>query len=71
MTALEIINNWIDYSSKQRMKPHSKHFWNARDIIEGNDFGFSKEKKKKTIEFIKSLDESEPRNIIIKALEGK
>lgn len=67
--AIEIINNWIDYAGSRKFGTHSKHFWNARDILEG--LFNSKEIVKNTIKFIKSLAETEQRNIVIKALEGK
>lgn len=69
MKANEAIDYWIRYAQKHRMKPHGKHFWNARDIIEGNHFHFSKEKMEKTYEFIESLHDSEQKNIILEALK--
>lgn len=68
MTALELINEWITISTKLKMKPHSLHFWNARDIIENNRFNFSQEKIRKTINFISGLKETPAKHIILNKL---
>lgn len=71
MDALEIINDWIGYARNKKLSPHSKYFWNARDIIEGNCKHLSTSIKIETYVFINTFDDSEKKQIVLKALEGK
>jgi hypothetical protein len=67
--AIEIINKWIAYAMARNLVPHTRHFWNARDIIEGT---FRNEKTiRETIDFIESLDDTKQRNILLENLRSR
>lgn len=66
--AIDIINKWIRYAGSKKMVPHARHFWNARDIIEGT---FKNSVIiRQTIEFIESLDDTKQRNILLDKLRS-
>ena len=68
MSAIEILNIWIDHAYKTGQSEHKRAFWYARDIVEGK-LNIPEKYKVEAIDFIRTqCKDSDNKKIVMEAL---